>query len=370
MMSDMCDQLVLVTGASGYIGSHVIKELQVAGYRVRGTVRSLKIEEKVAPLRQLVPDARHPLELVEADLTQDKGWDQAVAGCWAVMHVASHLPHLTDQILEEEFMATTVGGVMRVLRASAAAGVKKMIITGSFTNVNCDPVPYQDKSYTEDDWTDLNHPNLSPYGKSKTMAEKAAWDFVRNLPDSKRMDLTVLLPTLVLGPPLLRSHGSTGCVGFINMILNRTYPGMPHIINIIVDVRDVAKAHVQCLTTPEVVGQRILLHSHTHWAQDLSRIISKEFSSQGYRVYTNKIPYVAFWFLSFFNSKIEELGLLGRIGTKYDVSNEKMKRIFNMTPIEESKTIIDMVYAMIDLGITYKAKNYRKTGSRTTGNST
>lgn len=359
----MEDRLVLVTGASGFIAGHIIQQLQLAGYRVRGTVRSIENQAKVGPLKTLVHEAKHPLELVEANLNSDKGWDQAVSGCWAVIHVASALPSLTEHQSEDYFVVPAVQGTLRVLQAAAREGVKRVIITGSFSSVHGDPAPIKtNKPYTEEDLTDLTFPGLEFYAKSKTLAESAAWDFVNSLPVDQMIDLTVLLPTLVIGPPLLRAHGSATSVEVISTILNRTYPGVAPLQMIICDVRDVAKAHLKALVTPESAGHRILLHSCSMWLSDLVKIIDKEFRPQGYSLYTNTLPYFVFWIASFFVTKMKEFGFLDKLGKEISVSNKKMVELLGIEPTDPKDTLLDMVYAMIDLGITYQAKNYKKRG--------
>lgn len=361
----MADKLVLVTGACGFIAAHVIQQLLTVGYRVRGTVRSIANEDKVAPLRSLAPGSKHQLELVATDLCSDDGWDEAVAGCWAVIHVASTMPSITEDIPEEAFVVPAVQGTLRVMRASAKAGVKKMAITGSFSAVHGDPIPAIDNyTFTEEDWTDIHFPRLEPYPKSKTLAEMAAWDFIKELPDDKKMDLTVILPTFVWGPPLFKAHESAQSVVTMNLLLNHQYPGTPYLHGIFCDVRDVALAHVKSLTTPDAVGKRILIHTESQWLNDVAKMMATEFAPQGYTIFTNTVPYFILWIVSFFNKKIAQSGMLEKIGKEIIVGNKRMKEVLGIEPTPFQTTAFDMAYTMIDLGLTFKAKNYRKVGSR------
>uniref|UniRef100_A0A2P2I048 NADPH-dependent aldehyde reductase ARI1-like n=1 Tax=Hirondellea gigas TaxID=1518452 RepID=A0A2P2I048_9CRUS len=354
------DQLVLVTGASGYVASHVVQQLLVAGYRVRGTVRSFKIEEKVAPLRELVPDAKHPLELVEADLTKDEGWDQACSGCWAVIHVASYLASLMRMADEETYIQTTVNGAQRVMKAAAAAGVKKMVLTSSFQTITGDPSPWvEGKTYTEEDWTDIDYPNLEFYPKSKTMAERAAWAFVENMPEESKIELSTIQPTFVWGPPLLKCQAYTPSMESMINILTNKYPGHPSISVPFCDVRDVAEAHVKCLTTPAAAGKRFIIYSRCEWLATTAKILDEELKPQGYALYTNTIPYFVLWFFSFFKRKLTASNFLQKLDLQISISNRNMVEVLGIQPTDLRKTVLDMAYSIIELGMVPKTSNYR-----------
>src|SRR3954463_11838138 len=167
----MPDQLVLVTGGSGFIGAHSIRRLHEDGYRVRTTVRSLSREAEV---REMAGDG--PLELVAADLTADEGWAEAVAGCEYVLHVASPFP-LAQPKHEDDLIVPARDGALRVLRAARDARVKRVVMTSSFAAIGYG-VGQLDRPFTEDDWSNPDGPGIGAYAKSKTLAERAAWDFV------------------------------------------------------------------------------------------------------------------------------------------------------------------------------------------------
>src|SRR3954470_24639184 len=190
----MPDQRVLVTGGSRFIGAHCIKRLHEDGYGVRTTVRSRAREDEV---RRMVGDG--PLELVEADLTADAGWADAIAGCDAVLHVASPFP-LAQPKHEDDLIVPARDGALRVLRAAREAGVRRVVLTSSFAAIGYGH-GHPDTIYDETSWTEVDGPGVSAYAKSKTVAERAAWDYVGS-EEGAPLELAVVNPVAVLGPLL------------------------------------------------------------------------------------------------------------------------------------------------------------------------
>ena len=192
------NEIVLVTGASGYIATHIIKQLLELDYRVRGTVRSLKNESKVAPLRKLVNNPKHELELVEADLLDEKSWLDAVRGCTYVLHTASPFPNEAPAD-ENELITPAVNGTLNVLKACVQDDsiVKRVVLTSSVAAIADSPL-IDGKSYSENDWPEPK--TLSPYPKSKTLAEKAGWDFVkeRESQNQRCFQFSVINPSYVM----------------------------------------------------------------------------------------------------------------------------------------------------------------------------
>ena len=192
------NDLILVTGATGFLATHVVKQLLEKGYRVRGTVRSLRDEKKLAPLRNLVPNSRFKLELVEADLLKEETWINAVNGCTYVIHTASPLP-LEDPKDENEVIKPAINGTLNVLRACVQDGsrVKRVVLTSSGLAIAGD-IHKDGYTYSEKDWPKTE--GLTPYSKSNLLAEKAAWDFVRERERIREscFELVVINPGFIL----------------------------------------------------------------------------------------------------------------------------------------------------------------------------
>jgi nucleoside-diphosphate-sugar epimerase len=239
---------VLVTGGSGFLAGFVIRRLLDEGYHVRTTLRSLRRETEV---RSRVDGTDDELSFAAADLTSDDGWDDAVRGCAHVLHVASPFPPQQPKN-EDDVIGPACEGTLRVLRAAAKGGVRRVVLTSSFAAIG-----YSPKSsalpYDESDWTDTTRPQ-SPYVKSKTLAERAAWDFVAQHPDGP--ELTVINPVGIFGPVL--GHDYATSVGIIRILLDGRLPAIPRSSFAVVDVRDVADLHVKAMVSPQAAGERFL----------------------------------------------------------------------------------------------------------------
>ncbi|XP_071086097.1 uncharacterized protein [Haliotis cracherodii] len=345
--------LVVVTGASGYIATHVVKQLQEGGYRVRGTVRSLQDENKVKHLQDLCPDAAHKLELVEADLTKPESWEAAVKDAEFVIHVASPFPAQSPKD-ENEVIQPAVDGTQSVLKACVSTKtVKRVVLTSSCAAISWGPSANADKVCTEEDWSDLE--KLDAYAKSKTLAEKAAWDFVKELPDSDKIELAVVNPAYVMGPVL---HGSQ-CTSMevVKRLMERAMPVVPKLNFPVVDVRDVATAHIKAMVTPEAAGGRHICYAQNMWFKEMALILSNKFDSQGYNVPTMNCPYFALWMTSLFDKTIKMI--LPNVNKVYKFDNTRMKDVLGITPRETKETLTDMAYSMIEGGFIKKSKKYK-----------
>lgn len=351
----MASSRVLVTGATGYIATHVVQQLQQQGYAVRGTVRSKANEKKVKPLFELCPTAKHPLELVEADLTKDDGWVEAIDGCTYVMHIASPFPS-TEPRDEQEVIGPAVEGTMRVLRAcKQAQGVKRVVLTSSAASIaGAFNVKAEGKVYTEDDWTDLKTCPMA-YAKSKTLAEKAAWDFMNEWTDANKFDLAIINPTYVMGPVLCGSV--TTSMEVIKRMLEKAMPLLPRLNFDIVDVRDVAASHLAAMTVPEAGTNRHIISGHCAWMYELAAILDDEFKAQGYSIPTSNAPYPLLWLFSKFDKTVQLI--MPSVGNVTEFDNHRMKNILGVVPRSMKTTVIDMAYSMIENGSVKKTSKYQ-----------
>jgi dihydroflavonol-4-reductase len=276
------EQLVVVTGATGFIALHCVRELLQAGYRVRGTMRSLVKEPGVRKALAVDAEAGARLAFVEADLDQDAGWSAAMEGATFVLHVASPLPPGPPKHVDD-LVRPARDGTLRVLRAARDAGVRRVVMTSSVAAVSSGHAQYDGRPFTEEDWSNLDGA-VPPYETSKTKAERAAWEFMQELGDESSMDLVAVNPSFVLGPSLLGADNTSNEV--VAKLIRREVPGCPSLMVPAVDVRDVARAQVLAMTTPDAAGKRFILSGEELWYLDIARMLKEA----GYEVTTRKIP--------------------------------------------------------------------------------
>ena len=349
--------LVLITGVSGFIASHIAHQLLTKGtVRVRGTVRSLENEAKVQALRDLVPGATFPPELIEAQLQNPESWNKAVKGCSFVYHVASPVP-LEMPADENVVIKPAVEGTMNVLRACAEClSVKRVVLTSSTAAVRSDEATYDDDYVlSEKDWNNSELANA--YSKSKYLAEKAAWDFVETLEGENKFELAVVNPVVVIGPLVCSTAVDAISLQTVSVILNNTYHLLLDICMPAVDVRDVAAAHIAAMEKPEAAGNRHILWTQSPWVKDIANVLSDEFGSQGYTVPSWTLPHAGAWVLKHFSSAMHRLYPL--LGKPQNCSNEKMKTVLGIDPRDMRQTIIDTGYSLIEYGIVHKTPGYR-----------
>ena len=353
---------VLVTGASGFVAQHCILQLLEAGYDVRGTLRHADRESEVrrvldehlsSAARSRLPDS---FSVAVADLTADEGWPAAATGCRFVLHVASPLP-LAQPKDEDEVIVPAREGTLRVLRAADEAGVARLVLTSSIAAMMYGPG--RARVLDDDDWSDLDNRSIDAYARSKTIAERAAWAYAQSRGTDTQMDVVAINPGIVLGP--LLSADASVSVETVSRLMNHQVPGIPNLTFPIVDVRDVAAAHLSAMTTPEASGQRYLCARSSVPLREIAFILSRHFSEQGFKVPTRRLPKPALRFAALFDKDlrfvVREVGLPLRINTT------KIRRQLGFTPRDVTTTAIDTAESMVRYGIVSTTRPRRRRGA-------
>jgi dihydroflavonol-4-reductase len=332
---DPANALVTVTGASGFIALHCVRELLERGYRVRGTVRSRTSEQSLrTALLPLEPGER--LSFVEANLTNDRGWQQALDGAKYVLHVASPLPK-TPPKDEEELIRPAREGALRVLGAASRAGVARVVMTSSLAAIASGRKNDESHVFDERDWSDLT-PDVGAYAKSKTLAERAAWDFVAKLPSERRLELVCMNPVYVLGPSLTGAENASNEI--IGKLIRREVPGVPRLYFELVDVRDVATAHVLAMTNERAAGERFLLRSAAAWMKEMADTLA----AAGYRVSTRVVPNFMVRLLALLDPTVRLVAK--NVGKSYRVSAEKAETVLGWSGRSMKEMVLDTAASM------------------------
>jgi nucleoside-diphosphate-sugar epimerase len=338
----MSDSPVLVTGGSGFIGGHVVLQLLDAGHTVRATTRSLDREPAVrAALAAAGMTRGDALRLVEADLTSDDGWAAAVDGVDAVVHVASPVApgHVED---EQSLIGPARDGALRVLRAARAAGVRRVVLTSAFHAVAWGH-GRDERVFTEADWTDVDGPGVDAYGKSKTLAERAAWDFVAD----GGPELVTLLPVAVMGPVL--AGEVSGANNVVRRLLTGQVSAYPSLHFPVVDVRDVALAHALAVTAP-VAGERLLLSSDPAMAMErIGALLREHLGEAAGRVPTASVPDEVLRASAAGNPALQ--AMLPDLGYVRRMSHEKATRLLDWHPRPSAEAVVAAGESMVAAGL-------------------
>lgn len=331
---------VFVSGGSGYIAGFLIRQLIAEGWTVHTSIRDLA---KEATVRASLAVDDSKLKFFAADLTGDAGWAEAMAGCSHVAHVASPLPSNAPKS-DDELIVPARDGALRALKAAKAAGVKRFVMTSSMA-----AIAYghgRSKSvFTEADWTDPTSPDAYAYVRSKTIAERAARDWVAA--EGGDMEFVTVNPSLVLGP--LQSGDFSTSLEAIKKLLEGSMPGLPNFGFGIVDVRDVADMHVRCLTMPDMAGERFICSGPFLMMADVAAILREGLGLQGRKVPKRKLPDWLMRVVGRFDPVVRQvLGELGNVRDT-DISHARTKLGWSPRPPEES--VLDTARDMIRLGI-------------------
>jgi nucleoside-diphosphate-sugar epimerase len=336
---------ILVTGGSGFIGSHAILQLLAAGHRVRTTVRSPRREgDARAMLMEGGAEPGDRLSFIAADLEKDAGWPEAVAGCEYVLHVASPLPPNLPKH-EDELIVPAREGTLRVLRASRDAGVKRVVLTSSFAAIG-----YGQKErstpFTEKDWTDPNGDDVAPYTKSKTLAERAAWDFLAK--ERGGLELSVINPVGVFGPVLGPDYSAS--ILLVQRMMDGAMPGTPRLYFGVVDVRDIADLHIRAMTHPAARSERFLAVAGDFMSMlEIAKVLKARMGPSAKRVPTRQLPNFLVRLAAMRDPAVKLI--LPELGKWKNATNEKAKRLLGWVPRSNEEAIVATAESLVRLGL-------------------
>jgi dihydroflavonol-4-reductase len=335
------EKLVLVTGGAGFIAVHCIIQLLNDGYQVKATLRNLDREAAVrAMLREGGVDAGDRLSFLAADLSSDENWNEAVKDCTYVIHVASPTPKL-NFIHEDEMIIPAREGVLRVLRAARDAGVKRVVLTSAIGAVvyghKNQTAPYDETWLTET-------ANAPAYQKSKTLAEKAAWEFIEQ--EGRGLELAAVNPTAVMGPVLGPDYSHS--IDIIKNMLTGKMAGCPKINSCFVDVRDVADLHLRAMTNPAAKGERFIAAAgHSIWMVEVAKILKATLGEAAAKVSTKQLPITMLRVLALKDSKIRSIVPL--LGINMNTTSAKAIRLLDWSPRSTEEAIVATAESLIRL---------------------
>jgi nucleoside-diphosphate-sugar epimerase len=336
---------ILVTGGSGFIASHAILQLLAAGHQVRATVRSLDREGGVRAMLKTggaEPDGR--LSISAADLEYDQGWPEAVAGCEYVLHVASPFPANVPKH-EDELIVPARAGTLRVLRAACAAGVKRVVLTSSFAAIGYGHKP-QTAPFDETYWTDPHADRVAPYVKSKTLAERAAWDFVAG--EGGGLELAAVNPVAVFGPVLGPDYSTS--ILLLRRMIEGGMPACPRLYFGVVDVRDVADLHIRAMTSPAAKGERFLAVAGDCMSIcDIAKVLKAGMGASAKRVPTRQVPNWVLRIAALGNPAVRQI--LPELGKIKNSSNAKARRMLGWAPRSNEESILAAAESLMRQGL-------------------
>ena len=336
---------VLVTGGTGFVGVHCILQLLNNGHRVKTTLRTMKRQDEVLDmLRNGGAQGLERLSFIEADLSQDKNWQEATEGCAYVLHVASPIG-LNVPNDESEMIRPAVDGTLRVLRAAKQSGVRRVVLTSSFAAVG---YSHNDPNtlITEECWTDPNEKHLAAYLKSKTLAERAAWDFMQK--EGGDLELAVVNPTAIFGPTLGRDLSSA--FELLKQLMDGTLKAVPQISFGVVDVRDVADLHLRAMTNPQAKGQRFLaISGEPITFPAMAKFIREKFGSAANKVSTKVLPNFVVRIAALFSPAAKTIA--PQLGRSKRASNAKAKQLLGWAPRSNEEAIAASVESMLKFGV-------------------
>jgi nucleoside-diphosphate-sugar epimerase len=336
--------IVLVTGGSGFVGSYCIVHLLKAGHTVRTSVRTLDKQNAVLQtVKKAGATADNRLTFWQADLLNDKGWKDAVTGCDFVLHVASPFPRSVPRD-ENELIIPAREGTLRVLKVARDAGVKRVVLTSSSVAVTYGHPP-QRQQFDESSWTNINAPGVTAYPKSKTLAEQAAWEFLKR--EGGSLELAVVNPVGIFGPVISRELSAS--VWIVKLMLEGKMSALPRISFGAVDVRDVADLHILAMEHEAAKNQRFLATADGYISLvEIALLLKSKLGEKAKGVGTKTIPDWILRAAALFNRDVR--GVIAELGNIKDASNAKAKRLLNWSPRSKEESILATAESLISTG--------------------
>jgi dihydroflavonol-4-reductase len=336
-MANEIKMTVLVTGGAGFVAGWCIVELIAKGYRVRTTVRDIS---KETAIRSAVGVQDDRLQFFIADLTQDAGWEAAVKDCDFVLHVASQLFGGAEANLNT-FLIPARDGALRVLRAAVKAKVKRIVMTSAAATTR----PRLDSNQTSNEtiWADPDDPQFNDYQKSKILAERAAWKFMRT--EGGSTEFTTVLPGAVFGP--LLSKDNLRSAQIVKGLLVGNPPAIPKVGFWVVDVRDLADAHIRAMIAPKAAGERFIAAGEFMWMADIASILKTKLGSRAKKVSSLRMPNFVVWLLAPYNAQLKFI--LPLLGKRFEQSSEKARQVLGFSTRPMETTIIETAESVLKL---------------------
>jgi dihydroflavonol-4-reductase len=339
-------ETVLLTGITGFIGSHTAIQLLNDGYKVVGTTRNISRTGHIKDVIGKHTTKLENLTIVQADLTDDSAvWNTIMQGIDYVMHIASPLPRVMPKN-PNDIIEPAKQGTLNVLKAAAANHVKRVVLTSSMAAIAYGKSKH--KTFTEKDWSDEdNLKDSTPYSRSKTIAEKAAWAFINDYKGNP--ELSVINPGLVLGPVIDKNDYGTS-VALVLKLMNGSFPAVPKIAFSLVDVRSVVDMHIKAMKSPAAAGERFICANSFMSISEIAAILKQNYPN-------HKIPKATLpHFLLKVIAKVDKqtAPVLVELNTERKHDNSKAKKLLNWSPYSDEQSIIDTAESLISLGLLKK----------------
>lgn len=334
---------VVVTGATGFIGSHIIIQLLNQGHDVVGTMRNLERGDAMRDIFSRHTNQLDRLSFAKIDLMSDEGWDEVFTGADYVIHVASPVPVETPKD-EDDIIEPARQGALRAMNAASRAGVKRVVLTSSVAAIMYGHAREKDL-FDEHDWTNPADKNdNSAYTKSKTLAERAAWKFLEK--DNSGLELVTINPGVVLGPVLESDYGASATV--VKKLFDGAFPGTPKIGWPITDVRDVAEMHVLAMTAPAAAGERFIAANGFLWMNDIARVLKEKMPEKSQKVPTRNLPIWLMRILANFDKEVKSVAF--ELGRYRDTPSDKARKLLGWKPRSNEEAIISCAESLIAHG--------------------